>query len=143
MADALSVLLRLMVLILSGKQEQPKEEVHEFIGREIVADLYGVNAKKLSDVNFLKRVLEDAAKESNMTVVNTFVQEFQPQGHDLFVSLAESNITAHVYPEHDACFINVFTCGRKSNPLKGIMHIIEKLEPREVKNMQIIPRGLF
>ena len=119
------------------------EEIHEFVGKEVSADLYGINSKKLNDVEFLKKICEEAAKESGMTVVGTFVQKYEPQGYDIFVALAESNITIHTYSEHSACFVNVFTCGRKSNALKGIMYIIEKLEPREVKNMQIIPRGMF
>jgi S-adenosylmethionine decarboxylase proenzyme len=120
-----------------------EDDFHEFVGKEVSADLYGINSKKLSDIAFLKKICEEAAKESNMTVINTFVQKYDPQGYDIFVALAESNITIHTYEEHFACFVNVFTCGRKSNALKGMMYIIEKLEPREVKNMQIIPRGMF
>ena len=119
------------------------EEIHEFVGKEVLGDLYGINSKKLNDGEFLKSICEEAAKEANMTVINIFIQEYKPQGWDIFVALAESAIVLHSYPEHNSCFVNIFVCGKKSNALKGMMYIIEKLEPREVKNMQIIPRGMF
>jgi S-adenosylmethionine decarboxylase proenzyme len=130
-------------LSLIGKLPSEKfQEIHEFVGKEVLADLYGVNSRKLDDANFLKRVCEEAAKEANMVVVDTFIHQYKPQGVDVFVALAESSICIHSYPEHSSCFVNVFVCGKKSNALKGIMYIIEKLEPREVRNMQIIPRGI-
>jgi len=117
-----------------------KEEIHEFIGKEVIADFYGVNSKKLNDGDYIREIIEKASIECGMKVVKTFIVPFQPQGIDGIVILAESSLLLHSYPEYGNCFINIFTCGRIADPMKGLTYLVNELEPQEIK-IRVVKRG--
>jgi S-adenosylmethionine/arginine decarboxylase-like enzyme len=44
--------------------------------------------------------------------------------------LSESHLTFHTYPEHKGCFFDLFTCGTRCQPEKGMNFIKKELKCR-------------
>lgn len=83
----------------------------EFVGRHFIASYYDCDPKVLDHVKHLKEALCKAIEESGASLLNMTVHKFNPHGVTLVALLSESHATIHTYPEHRACFVDLFTCG--------------------------------
>jgi S-adenosylmethionine decarboxylase len=114
--------------------------IYKFAGIEVLADLFDCRKPdKLSDDKFLTRIINEAIQRANMHIVNTMIVRLG-KGRTICSVLTESSLTIHTYPEYGHCFVNIFTCGQ-GEPEKALEHLIRELEPKEVRNKQIINRG--
>jgi len=50
------------------------------LGTHMSVDLYGCNTNILNNCTEIQALLEEAAKQANVTVLNTFMHQFSPQG---------------------------------------------------------------
>jgi len=100
-------------------------------GRHVIADFYGVSAKKLNDYHFLRNALHEAAQISGATVVGEQFNRFEPQGVTGVLVLAESHLSIHTYPEHGFCAIDCYTCGSEVDPQKAYHHLVTLLKPEK------------
>ncbi len=99
------------------------------IGKNLLADFYGVSPSTLSDTSLLERCLREAAVESLLTPLNDPVlHQFQGGGITGFLLLRESHISFHSYPEHGFLALDVFTCGL-SDPEKVVEVFRKYLSP--------------
>ncbi len=114
-------------------------EINE-LGKHIIADFYGCPSHLIDDEKYMIEKLEEAAKEANMTILKTASWKFQPVGCTVIILLAESHISAHSEPENGRVFIDAYTCGTKSDPVKAVEILAEAFKP-ERKNVTYIPRG--
>lgn len=89
------------------------------LGRQIICDCFGCN-KKIASIETIKKVLHDAAKQANVTILELIVHQFHPHGISAIALLAESHIFVHTWPEKNYMAIDVFTCGFKAQPEKVI-----------------------
>ena len=101
---------------------------HEFKGKLVWADFYEVDGKLLNDSKALEQICRSAAEYSGMHVHAIKSYVFEPQGVDVFVSLLESSIVIHTYPEHNSCFVDIFTCGN-ADPFKILGRMIATIKP--------------
>ncbi len=85
---------------------------HEFCGRHLLASYSGCDPKALRDVDGLRAAMDKAVKASGATALKSAEQVFLPHGLTLVILLSESHASIHTYPEHNACFVDLFTCGR-------------------------------
>jgi S-adenosylmethionine decarboxylase len=53
--------------------------------------------------------------------------KFSPQGVTGVVSIAESHLCIHTWPEYRYAAVDVFTCGDSFNPMTAADYIIERL----------------
>ena len=67
--------------------------------------------ESLCDVKKLMAALKRAAKASGATILNAVEHVFPPNGFTAVLLLSESHASIHTYPEHGACFVDLFTCG--------------------------------
>jgi S-adenosylmethionine decarboxylase proenzyme len=84
----------------------------EFYGRHLLLDFRGCRVD-LNDVERLKQDMIAAVTSVGATVLNCVWHKFEPNGVSLVLLLAESHASVHTYPEERACFIDLFTCGRR------------------------------
>jgi S-adenosylmethionine decarboxylase len=105
----------------------------------LIADLEG--PKFIEDAKEVERILWEAAKAANNTPLQATVYKFPVQGITGVILLAESHIAIHTWPEHDYIAVDIFTCGRKTQPEKALEYFIKVFKPRRVKS-QLIDRGL-
>ena len=83
----------------------------EFIGRHMVANYVGCDPAALRDLDGLEAAMERAVEASGATFVKSARHVFPPHGYTLVILLSESHASIHTYPEHNSCFLDLFTCG--------------------------------
>ena len=66
----------------------------------------------LNDLGIVKRDMMTAIQAVGASVVAEAESQFSPHGVSIVFLLAESHASIHTYPEHNACFLDIFTCGR-------------------------------
>lgn len=102
----------------------------QFLGRHIIAELYGCDRKVLNDAQKMKRILLEAAQKSNSSIVDCVVKQFEPQGVSGVVIIAESHIAIHTWPEYGYAAVDVYTCGDDTNPEVAVQHIIDSVKAK-------------
>lgn len=86
---------------------------YEFIGKHFIASYMDCDPQALGDVEGLSHAMDIAVATSGATVLNKMVYEFKPNGLTMLYLLSESHASLHTYPECNACFIDLFTCGTR------------------------------
>jgi S-adenosylmethionine decarboxylase len=88
----------------------PPGQAYEFYGRHLLLNFSGC-AADLNDVASIRRDMTRAVEVIGATILSVTEHKFDPEGMSLVMLLAESHASIHTYPEHKACFLDVFTCG--------------------------------
>lgn len=104
---------RIFLLMLSFTwlfaQEKPEE--YDFCGQHLIASYYECDKAALLDLPMLEKKMIEATKATNGTVLSYTKEEFPGNGFSMVILISESHSSIHTYPEHDACFVDIFTCG--------------------------------
>lgn len=109
-------------------------------GRHIVADFWGCPKKLLTDNNKILNILKKTAEAAGATIIAEKNFKFKPFGLTAVVLLQESHISCHTYPEYDFMALDIYTCGKHTNPQKGLAYLKKQLKPKKV-NFWSIKRG--
>lgn len=120
------------VLVLGNNQ------VFAFYGTHVLAEFYEVTFPAF-DRLALEKVIEEACTVGNAQIIQQETATFTNGGYTLFALLKESHLSIHTYPEHQAIFLDVFTCG-KSAPEKIIEALAEYYQPASIE-LQTVERG--
>lgn len=110
------------------EKDDPREG-HEFVGRHMLASYRGCDRRALRDLDRLRVVFDEAVQASGATLLKTAEHVFLPDGLTVVALLSESHASIHTYPEHDACFVDIFTCGRSCSAEKFDAVLREYLRP--------------
>lgn len=100
-------------------------------GYEITAIFSGVELNKLNDYSSIKENSLDLLKSAGFNVLDSVEHKFSPQGYTFVVLLAESHFAVHTYPEYNAVYFHLYTCGDKDSS-KLFSKLKEILNPKEV-----------
>lgn len=100
------------------------------IGTHFVLELYDCPARLLNDASFIKRSLQEAAKQAGSTLLGEVLHQFEPQGVTALALLAESHISVHTWPEVGYAAVDVFTCGEHTNPESACLYLVHTLQAR-------------
>ncbi len=85
-------------------------------GPHLTLDLGKCNPKKLSDLNFIFKFLNDLPTKIGMTkITQPYVFEYsglvpEDKGITGFVVIAESHISIHTFQDKDYAFVDIFSC---------------------------------
>jgi S-adenosylmethionine decarboxylase len=112
-----------------------------FTGRHVLAELDGALPAVLDDESYLRDALESALRECGATVCQVISKRFNPQGVTVLALLSESHASLHSYPEVGSAFVDVFTCGAKSDPELAVRSLAGALGA-SVARCQTLSRGL-
>ena len=110
-------------------QESPPP-VYEFVGYHLVSSYQGCDQEKLRDIAALKEAMVSAVEASGATLLGFIDYVFPPDGYTLVMLLSESHASIHTYPEHNACFVDFFTCGRSCSSANFNLKLQEFLNPQ-------------
>jgi S-adenosylmethionine decarboxylase len=99
------------------------------LGCHYLLELSGCPEKKLNNRQFVEKVLMDAARAANATVVASTFHTFNPHGLSGVVVIAESHLAIHTWPEFGYAAVDVFTCGGDALPQKAVEHCIREFHP--------------
>jgi S-adenosylmethionine decarboxylase len=89
---------------------------YDFVGRHFMASYVGCIPEALQDLHCLEDAMQRAVRASGATLLNTARHVFPAGGATLVMLLSESHASIHTYPEHDSCFVDLFTCGLDCRP---------------------------
>lgn len=115
-----------------AKADMTDGGVYSFQGVHYVASYKGCDRAALSNIETLSSTLLDAAKASGATVLEYSSHIFAPDGFTMVILLSESHASIHTYPEHGACFVDLFTCGTHCSYTAFERTLREYLKPESV-----------
>ena len=90
------------------------------MGKHLLLEVYNVDFNLINDVRSLEKVMIAGIERAKMTILNVFFHCFIPQGCTIVVTLAESHVSCHTWPEKNCLAIDVYTCGEKNPKLIAI-----------------------
>ena len=82
-----------------------------------------------------------AAEAIGAHIVGQSFHKFSPQGVTGVLSIAESHLSIHTWPEYSYAAADLFTCGNDIDPQIAANILIEKLDSKEPEQ-RIIRRGI-
>jgi S-adenosylmethionine decarboxylase len=83
----------------------------------------------------------EAASEIGATVIGETFHQFSPQGVTGVISIAESHLSIHTWPEHGYAAIDIFTCGTEIKPHKAAQKLMHALNCSE-RSVTEMRRGI-
>jgi len=113
------------------------------LGIHLLIEFWSCNRQKIDNLDYLEKIMTQAAEVAGATVLKTAFQDFNPQGVSGVVVIAESHLTIHTWPEHGYAAVDIFTCGSTVSPWKAAGFLKQELEAEgiEIRDFQRgIPR---
>jgi S-adenosylmethionine decarboxylase len=105
----------------------------EYAGTHLLVELWGADAKSLTDCALIEKTLIDGAKASGATILHSYMHPFGPDmGVSGVVMLAESHISIHTWPERGYAALDLFMCG-KCDPYKALPFLKTAFRPQAVQ----------
>jgi len=84
---------------------------YEFSGTHYIASYVDCDHQALCDLQTLRDVMIQGVEASGATLLNLTEHVFLPDSITMVLLLSESHASIHTYPEHDSCYVDLFTCG--------------------------------
>jgi S-adenosylmethionine decarboxylase len=110
------------------------------LGIQLLVELYGCDAARLDDEEFLRAHGAKAAETMGATVVAVHSHRFEPVGVSVVVVLAESHLALHTWPEHRTASVDIFVCSRQTDPHRAKDHLADSLHAERSAELEL-PRG--
>lgn len=89
------------------------------LGRQLLVDLYGCDRGLLDDLAYVRQHLMAAAEHAGATIIDAHFHSFSPCGVTGTVSIQESHLSIHTWPEHLYAAVDIFTCGNAVDPWRA------------------------
>jgi S-adenosylmethionine decarboxylase len=124
-------MVRLFLAILIFTSPIFSEE-YLFRGKHFIASYLDCDLRALTDLEELLAQMENAIKASDATLLDKVSYVFPPNGLTAVFLLSESHVSIHTYPEHGACFIDLFTCGDHCSAFGFHELMMAYLKPKNV-----------
>ena len=120
-----------LFLVTAASALHAQDEYH-FYGRHLIAQYYDCDHAALSDVAQLSAAMKQATLASGARLLGTADYTFEGNGYTMVLLLSESHASIHTYPEYNACFVDLFTCGQKCSAAKFDAALRDYLKPKRV-----------
>jgi S-adenosylmethionine decarboxylase len=118
-----------------GNNEEPS------LGSHLLIELYGCDKQSLELEKSVGVAMNDAALESEATVVAQSFHEFKPYGVSGAVIIQEYHYTIHTWPEHGYAAVDLFYCGGTVKVHKAVDVLRDRFKPERIKFL-VVRRGL-
>ena len=102
------------------------------MGNHLLLEVYDVDSNLINDAISLQEAMERGINRAKMTILNIFSHCFVPQGCTIVISLAESHVSCHTWPENGCLAIDVYTCG-EGNPKLIAIELLKYLNSDNFK----------
>lgn len=113
------------------------EPAYDFAGRHLVASFLNCDLKRLLDTKGLLEAMHASITNCGATLLSSQHHLFENGGVTAVMLLSESHASIHTYPEHGACFVDIFTCGSTCDPHKFDVTLRSYLLPAVVASQTI------
>lgn len=115
-----------------------EDQLYQFKGVHFLASYCDCDIDALSNIENLKNAMEHAVELSGATILEASSWVFPPSGLTMVFLLSESHASIHTYPEHGACFVDLFTCGEHCSAEKFDAAMRDYLKPKKVSERTFI-----
>ena len=112
------------------------------LGRHLMVEYYDCNSNTLNNPKKIEVLMNEAARISGATIVNSIFHSFNPYGVSGVVVIAESHLAIHTWPEHKYAAVDLFTCGNSVDPWKAFEYLNVKLNAKKYKIKEVF-RGIL
>jgi S-adenosylmethionine decarboxylase len=99
----------------------------------VLIDLYDCVHERLLDAEEIKGAMLAAARLMGAEVVGHSFHTFKPWGVSGTVTIAESHLAVHTWPEYNFAAITFETCGHRMDHRKAYKHLIGFFGPKTPK----------
>ena len=82
------------------------------LGQHLLMDFYGCDGHLLDDAEYMEAQLRRAAEAASAHVLSATFHRFAPQGISGVLSLRESHLAIHTWPERRFAAADLFSCGQ-------------------------------
>lgn len=105
----------------------------QIVGKHVYGNLYDCDPTIISDEYALRRIVEKAVERSKCTLYELKSWKFSGEkgGVSVIALITESHIAVHTWVEYNYATVDVYTCGRASDPEAAFDFIVSQLKPRE------------
>lgn len=111
------------------KSTEKTDRKFEFTGRHFIANYFGCEHSAICNTTGLIDAMKEGAEASGATIIKLIEHTFSPSGFTALLLLSESHASIHTYPERNACFVDLFTCGQSCIAEKFHMVLLKYLQP--------------
>ena len=112
------------------------------LGFHLMLDLKGCDREKLNDLAYIRQSMLEAVQQLGAKLLGETFHKFSPYGVTGVVSIAESHLTIHTWPEHKYAAVDIFTCSSSLKTRRVAEYIIDQLECTE-PSMTETQRGIL
>lgn len=113
-------------------------EEHQFEGNHFFASYLQCSQQALNDPLGVLAAMDEAVGNSGAIILNRKFHVFEPNAITIVYLLSESHASIHTYPEHGACFVDLFTCGSHCSAEEFDKILRAYLQPGEVSTKQFV-----
>ena len=103
----------------------------------IVLDLEGCPKPKVEKVPEVRKILQQTAREAELSVISENFHQFKPTGVTGVLLLKESHISIHTWPEHNIAAIDIFCCNKKKAS-KAYRSALKQFKALKVKKKVVL-----
>jgi len=121
-----------LTLLCVGSLHSQEEPQHQFIGKHFLASYLDCDPEAIRNVDQLIDSMDAAVRASNATILEKTSHIFSPNGLTIVYLLSESHASLHTYPEYNACFVDIFTCGDHCSSAEFDQKLRAYLKPQTV-----------
>ena len=103
----------------------------------ILIDLYECDHGKLIDKALIKKGLLKAAELMGAEVKGYSFNTFKPWGISGIITIAESHMAIHTWPEHNFAAVTFETCGSRMNHTRAFEYLVQLFDAKNPKITQM------
>ena len=125
--------------------------IQNYLATHTLIDLDECDPSLLDNLEYVRFSLIEASTEAKATILSDKFHKFEPVGVTGFVTLAESHISVHTWPEYEFATVDILSCGNSMDPEIATEYIIGKFECNKasikkykrgaVKNFKVEDKG--
>jgi len=97
------------------------------LGKHLLLELCDSDRALLDDIQYIEQIMVLAAREAGANILGKSFHKFSPKGVTGVVTITESHLCIHTWPEHEYAAVDIFTCGKGFKPYRAAEIIIERL----------------
>ncbi|MYC29143.1 MAG: adenosylmethionine decarboxylase [Chloroflexi bacterium] len=112
------------------------------LGLHLLLELKECNPQLLDNLDYVRNALFGAAEGVGAHVIGESFHQFTPQGVTGILSIAESHISIHTWPEYSYAAADIFTCGSSFQPRDAASVLIDQFESKSPEITEV-RRGLL
>ena len=99
----------------------------------VLIDLHECDHERLLDAEQIQEGMLSAAKMMGAEIVGYSFHTFKPRGVSGTVTIAESHLAVHTWPEYNFAAITFETCGQRMDHRKAYKYLIDFFGSRKPK----------